>query len=105
MGPLTQSKEWDDSNLAGVHRFLGRVTRAFVDDSGKSILTDFEPTETDLKALHKNNKKVSADVEALSFNTAVAQMMIVMNHIYDSGCRSRATIVPFIQPTFITYEM
>jgi leucyl-tRNA synthetase len=97
MGPLTQSKEWDDSNLAGIHRFLGRVTRAFVDDSGKSILTDSEPTEADLKALHKTNKKVSADIEALSFNTAVAQMMIFMNHIYDSGCRSRAILVPFIQ--------
>jgi leucyl-tRNA synthetase len=97
MGPLTQSKEWDDSNLGGISRFLGRINRAFTDENGISLLTSDKPGEADLKMLHKTIKKVSEDIETLSFNTAVSQMMIFINQIYDSGCRSREVMEPFLK--------
>lgn len=97
MGPLTQSKEWDDSNLGGISRFLGRVTRAYLNEQGESVLTDEAPSEADLRMLHKTIKKISDDIETLSYNTAVAQMMIFVNHLYESGSRSRSVLEPFLK--------
>ena len=97
MGPLTQSKEWDDSNLGGISRFLSRVTRAYISDEGASLLNDNTPSDADMRMLHKTIKKISEDIESLSYNTAVAQMMIFTNHMYESGCRSRAVLEPFLK--------
>jgi len=96
MGPFTQSKDWQDSNLAGVFRFLSRVERLCLDEQGNSQLTDSAAPLADLRLLHKTIKKLTEDVETLSFNTSVAQMMIFVNGLYESGCRSQEVIAPFL---------
>lgn len=96
MGPITQSKEWDDSSIAGVYRFLSRIERHMLSDAGESLLTNDEPQLADLKALHKTIKKVTEDITNLSFNTAIAQMMIFLNTIAESQCRSKAVMDKFI---------
>ncbi|WP_148696279.1 leucine--tRNA ligase [Silvanigrella aquatica] len=97
MGPLTQTKEWDDSNLAGVHRFLSRVERFFLSDNGKSLLNDEPATQQDLKILHKTIKKVTEDIENLSFNTSIAQMMIFLNSVAESQCKNKEVLTQFIK--------
>lgn len=89
MGPLTQTKEWEDSNLAGIFRFLARIERHLVDESGRSLLTDASPSRDELRLLHKTIKKISNDIETLSFNTSVSQMMIFLNGMAETNCKSK----------------
>jgi leucyl-tRNA synthetase len=97
MGPLTQTKEWDDSNLAGVHRFLTRLERYFVSDEGKSLLNDEPATLKDQKILHKTIKKISEDIQNLSFNTSIAQMMIFLNTVGENQCKNKYLLGDFLK--------
>jgi leucyl-tRNA synthetase len=85
MGPLEQMKPWSMTGVEGVSRFLARVWRLMMEENqaGQWVLSDavqdVEPTRAQLKVIHATIKKVGEDIEALSFNTAIAQMMIFVN--------------------------
>jgi leucyl-tRNA synthetase len=96
MGPFTQTKDWQQSNLAGVHRFLSRVERLVRNENGESQLTDAPGKPEELRLLHKTIKKITEDIENLSFNTAVASMMIFINGMYETGCKSKEVLAPFL---------
>ncbi|HND75962.1 MAG TPA: leucine--tRNA ligase [bacterium] len=98
MGPLTQTKPWSTRGVEGVYRFLQRTWRLFVDerDQLSSKVQDVEPTPDQLRVLHKTIKKVQDDIETLSFNTAIAQMMIFVNELTPSDVRPRKVIEPFL---------
>ncbi len=95
LGPLEQSKPWDTKGIDGVHRFLRRVWRLFY-DRDKWLVTDEKPTAGELKTLHRLIGKVRADIEAFSFNTAVAAFMIAVNELYDHGCNKREILEPVV---------
>lgn len=81
MGPLEASLPWSMGGLDGAKRFIERVYR-FVDDQ---VLNKKLTGENDGKLDYIYNftvKKVTADYEALQFNTAISQMMILVNEIY-----------------------
>lgn len=89
MGPLEKDKPWSTSGLEGVRRFLNRIWRAMFDEQGNPLFKD-EPLSADLqKALHKTIKKVTEDIERLNFNTAISQMMILVNELYKTDARPR----------------
>ncbi|MFW6207912.1 MAG: leucine--tRNA ligase [Spirochaetota bacterium] len=92
MGPLQVSKAWSTKGLAGVHRFLDRVWRV----SERPIIDD-EPPKKYKQLLHKTIKKVSQDTEGLEFNTAIAQMMIFINEIFQDKQIYRALWEPFVK--------
>ena len=76
MGPLEQVKPWQTAQIEGVRRFLDRLwTR-----SGASPLADAMDDAT-RRLVHKTIKKVTRDIEALRFNTAISAMMILVNHL------------------------
>ena len=85
MGPLEQMKPWSMTGVEGVSRFLARVWRLAMeeDQAGhwklSEALQEIEPTSAQRKVIHATIKKVGEDIEALSFNTAIAQMMIFVN--------------------------
>lgn len=87
MGPLEQMKPWSMKGVEGVYRFLARVWRLAMQEdqegnwqlSGK--LSDIEPTPGQLRVLHTTMKKVTEDLGTLSFNTAIAQMMVSVNDL------------------------
>ena len=58
------------------------------------IVTDEEPTEAELRILHKTIKKVTDDIERFSFNTAVSQFMICVNELSSLNCRKKAILQP-----------
>ncbi len=75
MGPLEAVKPWQTSQIQGVLRFRDRVfhlcTRPLV-----------EPMDDETaRLLHKTVKKVTADLEAMAFNTAISAMMVLTNHL------------------------
>jgi leucyl-tRNA synthetase len=85
MGPLEQMKPWSMTGVEGVSRFLARVWRLMMEENqaGEWILSsavaETEPNRAQQKVTHATIKKVGEDIEALSFNTAIAQMMIFVN--------------------------
>jgi len=93
MGPLDVMKPWDDRNVKGVFGFLGRAFRFF--SNPENIRSGGEDPEV-LKALHKAIKKVGDDIENLKFNTAISEMMILLNLIYKKGKVVRETAENFI---------
>jgi leucyl-tRNA synthetase len=94
LGPLEQDKPWDTNGIEGVFRFLRKLWRLYFDDSDQLIVTDDDPTEEELKALHKTIKKVRNDIERFSFNTGVSAFMICVNELSDLKCHKRKILEP-----------
>ncbi len=88
LGPLEQSKPWDTNGIDGVCRFLRKVWNLFYKEDVLAV-TDDVPAEEALKSLHKLIKKVTSDIEHISFNTAVSAFMICVNELTALSCRER----------------
>jgi leucyl-tRNA synthetase len=79
MGPLEASKPWSTRDIIGLHRFLQQLWRRFVAEDGSLKISE-EPAEDTLRRLlHKTIKRVTVDMEALRFNTAIAAMIEMNN--------------------------
>ena len=85
MGPLEQTKPWSMAGVQGVARFLARVWRLVMEEDQEghwqlsAAVRDIPPTPAQSKVVHATIRKVTADIDALSFNTAIAQMMVCTN--------------------------
>jgi leucyl-tRNA synthetase len=85
MGPLESTKPWSMSGVEGVYRFLARVWRLTMEEDQEGnwrlspSIAEIETTFGQSKVVHATIKKVSQDIESLSFNTAISQMMIFVN--------------------------
>jgi leucyl-tRNA synthetase len=103
MGPLEQSKPWSMTGVEGVSRFLARVWRLVMEENQagewvlSSTLQDVEPDKAQLKVIHATIKKVGEDIESLSFNTAISQMMIFVNTFTHANPRPRAALRTLLQ--------
>ena len=89
LGPLEQFKPWDTKGINGVHNFLRKFWRLVHDENNQIHLSDDEPTNTELKSLHKAIKKVTEDIERQAFNTVVSNLMIAVNELNDMKCNKR----------------
>ncbi len=96
LGPLEASKPWDIKGIEGVHRFLKKFWRLFVDEDKGSIVTDEQSTNEELKILHKAIKKIEEDTERFSFNTGVSSFMIATNELSDLRCHKRSILEPLV---------
>ncbi|MFT4189275.1 MAG: leucine--tRNA ligase [Aeromicrobium sp.] len=95
MGPLDMSRPWETRAVVGSQRFLQRVWRLVVDEeSGELVVTDEDLDDATLRALHKTIDGVSADMEHLRFNTAIAKLIELTNHLTKAGVRARAAVEP-----------
>jgi len=100
LGPLEAMKPWNPRGIEGVHRFLQKVWRECLADDGsinpKISATAEEPAEL-VKLLHETIKKVGDDIEGLRFNTAISQMMILLNAVQKAPAVGRATMLAFLR--------
>ncbi|CUQ66388.1 leucine--tRNA ligase [Candidatus Nitrospira inopinata] len=98
MGPLEAMKPWSTRGVEGVTRFLERVWRLMVDEEGRlsAVVISSAPTVDQQRLLHRTIKKVTEDIEALRFNTAISQMMIFTNEMTKAEQRPRALLEPFV---------
>jgi leucyl-tRNA synthetase len=98
MGPLEATKPWSMSGVEGVFRFLARVWRLVMEENQagewqRSATVQDVPMEKPLaKVVHATIKKVGEDIEDLSFNTAIAQMMVCTNALIAATPRPVAAI-------------
>ncbi|HEY5835538.1 class I tRNA ligase family protein, partial [Streptomyces sp.] len=86
MGPLDVSRPWDTRAVVGQYRLLQRLWRNVVDEAtGEVTVVDTEPDEQTLRALHKAIDGVTSDMAGLRFNTAIAKITELNNHLTRSG--------------------
>ncbi len=97
MGPLDKDKPWATNGIDGVKRFLDRVWRLTCNEEGHLIATDTQLPESLEKSLHKTIKKVTEDIEALSFNTALSAMMIFVNELYKAEIKPQSALKTLAQ--------
>ena len=91
MGDYTAATPWSDDSVKGCKRFLDRVA-GLTDIMDKKQASDgFE-----IK-MNKTIKKVTNDIEAMKFNTAIASMMALINDIYAEGTISKADLSVFLR--------
>lgn len=91
-GPLNETKPWSTKGLEGAHRFLERAFRLVDEDPYKSLISNTNSGELDF-SYHSLVKKVSEDFESLSFNTAIAAMMVFVNDCY----KAKSLYRPYIE--------
>ena len=91
LGPLEQSKPWDTNGIDGCHRFLKKFWGLFFDnrDSDQLTINNEPATKEQLKSVHKLIKKITADIENFSFNTAVSAFMICVNELSQLKCHNK----------------
>ncbi len=99
MGPLETSKPWNTRDVPGLFKLCQRIWRLFVDETTgeiSSAMTADPPDSAALRALHKMVKRVTEDIEALKFNTAIAAIFDFVNAMTPMTRRSRAVLKPFV---------
>ena len=80
MGDYEKAAPWSESSVKGCKRFADRVWAL------QDKLTDSDDYSEKLRSsMHKTIKKVTEDIEAMKFNTAIAAMMTLLNEIYEAG--------------------
>ncbi|MFM8311478.1 MAG: leucine--tRNA ligase, partial [Ilumatobacteraceae bacterium] len=86
MGPLDASRPWESKDVVGVHRFLQRVWRNVVDeDSGAVRTLPGTPDADTLRVLHRTIAAVRDELDHLRFNTAIAKLIELNNHLTKLG--------------------
>ncbi|MFJ7410220.1 leucine--tRNA ligase [Streptomyces sp. NPDC098077] len=86
MGPLDVSRPWDTRAVVGQYRLLQRLWRNVVDEeTGEVTVVDTEPGEDTLRALHKAIDGVGQDMAGMRFNTAIAKVTELNNHLTKAG--------------------
>ncbi|MBQ7048180.1 MAG: leucine--tRNA ligase [Clostridia bacterium] len=88
IGDFEKSAPWSTNSVKGCRRFLDR----FAALSDKMVDKASPAVE---KSLHKTIMKVTSDIEAMKFNTAIAAMMTLLNDIHDAGGADRETLKTF----------
>jgi leucyl-tRNA synthetase len=100
LGPLEAMKPWNTKGIEGVHRFLKKIWRECLDPEG-GVNPRLTPAgtlspEAD-KLFHETIKKVGDDTEALKFNTAISQMMILGNALQKEPAVPRTVMFDFLR--------
>ncbi|MGI9455021.1 MAG: class I tRNA ligase family protein, partial [Aeoliella sp.] len=101
MGPLEATKPWNMHGVSGVYNFLGRAWRLIVDERSETMalnpnVVDAKATDAQMRTLHKTIQAVTADIDSLSFNTAIARMMEFVNFFTKEKTTPRVVVEPFV---------
>jgi leucyl-tRNA synthetase len=101
MGPLEATKPWSMRGVEGVFRFLNRVWRLFIDDRAEEMklldtVRQVPPSKEALRKLHQTIQKVTEDLDALRFNTAISAMMELTNLLTREEVRSKSVLNTFV---------
>lgn len=96
LGPINQSKPWDSNGIDGCSRFLHKLWNLFNGKGGSFVPNDAEPTEDNLRTLHKLIKKVTEDIGNFSYNTAISAFMIAVGELNSQKCTSKKVLEPLV---------
>ncbi|MBR7041094.1 MAG: leucine--tRNA ligase [Clostridia bacterium] len=92
MGAFDQAIPWQTDGAKGCRRFLDRVWKL------QTLLSDADGISKDMAYdVNQTIKKVSEDYEQMKFNTAIAQMMTLVNRMYQKGSVTRTELAVLLQ--------
>jgi len=89
LGPLEQSQPLNTKGIDGIDRFLKKLRCLFFNQDDEVEILKVEPSLDEYKVLHKTIKKVTEDIERISFNTAISAFMICVNELSDLKCNKK----------------
>ncbi len=98
MGPLEATKPWSMAGVEGIARFLARVWRLVMEEQQDGswalgpVSAAAEPDKAQLRVIHASIKKLTGDIESLSFNTALSQLMIFTNAFVNVSPRPLSSV-------------
>ena len=95
LGPIEQSKPWNTNGIEGVYKFLNKFWSLF-HRGDKIVISDKKPDKEELKILHTAIKKIKEDIERLSLNTCISQLMITVNKLSGKECNKKEILEPLI---------
>lgn len=102
MGPLDLSRPWETRAVVGSQRFLQRLWRNVVDETtGELTVTDAEPDTATLRLTHRTIADVRTEMDAMRFNTAIAKLIVLNNHLTSLTAvprRTAETLVLLLAP-------
>ncbi len=102
MGPMDASRPWETRAVPGAFRLLQRVWRTIIEeDSGTVRVTDGEPDQATARLLARTIQAVRADYEAMRFNTAVARITELNNHLTASTSGPSAGVPRSVAETMV----
>ena len=84
LGPINENSSWNSRGIAGVYRFLNRtwtLTQEYIDSKQSPSNKKIDTAQLN-SITHETIKKVTDDINRLSFNTAIASMMEMVNSLY-----------------------
>jgi len=101
MGPLDASRPWSTADVTGVHRFLQRLWRNVVDEETGAARVDDTPADDETRrVLHRTIAAVGSDMADLKFNTAIARLFELNNHltqvVAERGAAPREVVTPLV---------
>ena len=97
MGPLDESRPWNTRNVVGGMRFLQRLWRNVVNETtGEVHVSEETPDEKTLKLLNNTIAEVTAEMEGMRPNTAIAKLIVLNNHLTGLKAVPRAAVEPLI---------
>jgi leucyl-tRNA synthetase len=88
LGPFQEGGDFRDEGISGPRRFLDKVW-ALVEQCEQRTLTGSELHRGVVVKWHQTKKKVTEAMEALSYNTAIAAQMELLNAVRESNCCER----------------
>ncbi|HBD95516.1 MAG: leucine--tRNA ligase [Spirochaetes bacterium GWF1_31_7] len=106
MGPLNADKPWSTKNIIGIRRFLEKSWKLI----DKNISDNAQLPEETEKLLHKTIKITGEKLDNLEFNTAISQLMILINSLSKEETLNTDVLKTYIQllhpfAPFITEEL
>ncbi|MEM9608332.1 MAG: leucine--tRNA ligase [Actinomycetota bacterium] len=82
MGPLDRDRPWETRAIIGSHKLLQRIWRTVIDeDSGEARVSDDAADDETRRVLHRTIDGVRGDMDGLRFNTAIAKLTELNNHL------------------------
>ncbi|MGL4173674.1 MAG: leucine--tRNA ligase [Actinomycetota bacterium] len=97
MGPLDVSRPWETRAVVGSQRFLQRLWRNVIDEhTGQLAVTEDEPQIASTRVLHRAIAAVNEDYATLRFNTAVARLIELNNHLTGLTSVPRSLAEPLV---------
>ena len=81
-GPLDQSRPWETKAVVGMYRLLQRIWRTLIDEQTGDIRVDDSPADdATRRILHHTIDAVRAGMESMRFNTSIARIYELDNHL------------------------
>jgi leucyl-tRNA synthetase len=97
MGPLGASRPWETQDVVGMYRFLQRMWRNLIDEeTGEPRVVDAPADEATRRLLHRTIAAVREDMADLHFNTAIAKLIELNNHLTRAGATPREIAEPMV---------